>query len=277
MTPFVTQLSYLMQRTTTRFLDVFESLYLRLNRPEYVYPDPLTAVLRFSDPADQEVVGLIAAALAFGNVKTILRSVDSVLAQLPHPAADLCAADPETLPLIFHGFQHRYVRGRELTDLLVGIRRVLIERRSLGACFRECLREDDVDYAPALTRFVAALREGSPLPKNYLLPAPALGSACKRLWLYLRWMVRKDAVDPGTWAGLDPAKLVVPMDTHMHYICQRLRFTRRKTADLRTAREATDAFRKFCPEDPVRYDFALTRLGILRLDVDDWLREVKRR
>lgn len=251
-----------------------DSLYARLNRPEYVYPDPLAAVLRYSDVADQEVVGLIAAALAFGNVKTILRSVDAVLEQFPRPAADLCAADPEALLRIFHGFQHRYVRGRELTDLLAGMRRVLIERGSLGACFRQYLRDGDADYAPALIRFVAALRESSPLPKNYLLPDPALGSACKRLWLYLRWMVRKDAVDPGTWAGLDPSGLIVPLDTHMHYICQRLGFTRRKTADLRTAREVTDAFRKICPEDPVRYDFALTRLGILRMDVDDWLRGV---
>lgn len=253
----------------------FDVLYARLNRLENVYPDPLAAVLRFSDPADQELVGLIASGLAFGNVKTILRSVDAVLERFPRPAADLRAVDPEALPRMFCGFQHRYVRGRELTDLLAGMRRVIIDRGSLGACFRQYVREDDADYAPALTRFVAALRGSSPLPKNYLLPDPALGSACKRLWLYLRWMVRKDAVDPGTWTGLDTAKLIVPMDTHMHYICRRLRFTRRKTADLRAAREATTAFRRVCPDDPVRYDFALTRLGILRMDVDDWLRGVK--
>lgn len=258
-----------------RLASEFESIYARLNRLENVYPDPLAAVLRFSDPADQEVAGLIAASLAFGNVKTILRSVDAVLERLPSPAADLRAVDPAALPRMFAEFQHRYAHGRELADLLAGMRRVLIERGSLGACFRECLREDDADYAPALMRFVAALRESSPLPKNYLLPDPALGSACKRLWLYLRWMVRKDAVDPGTWTGLDTAKLIVPMDTHMHYICRRLRFTRRKTADLRAAREATTAFRHICPDDPVRYDFALTRLGILRMDVDDWLRGVQ--
>lgn len=253
----------------------FELLYARLNRIQYVYPDPLAAVLRYSDAADQEVVGLIASGLAFGNVKTILRSVDAVLDHFQHPAADLRGIDPAVLPRLFGSFQHRYVRGQELAELLAGMQRVIIQYGSLESCFRQFIREDDADYAPALARFVAALRENSPLPKNYLLPDPALGSACKRLWLYLRWMVRKDAVDPGTWAGLDTAKLIVPMDTHMHYICQRLGFTQRKTADLRAAREATTAFRRVCPDDPVRYDFALTRLGILRMDVDDWLRGVQ--
>ena len=265
-----------LSRNLEEVANALRELYARLNRAEYVHPDPLAAVLRYSEPADQEVAGLIASALAFGNVKAILRSVDTVLERFPSPAADLRAVDPASLPRLFAEFQHRYARGHELADLLASIRGVIIECGSLGACFRECGLEENADYAPALTRFVAMLRKGSAMPKNYLLPDPALGSACKRLWLYLRWMVRKDAVDPGAWTGLDPAKLIVPMDTHMHYLCQRLGFTRRKTADLRTAREVTAAFRKICPQDPVRYDFALTRLGILRMDVDDWLREAKR-
>ncbi|MFC1474950.1 TIGR02757 family protein, partial [bacterium] len=97
----------------------------------------------------------------------------------------------------------------------------------------------------------------------YLTPAPRRGSACKRMNLFLRWMVRRDDVDPGPWTDVPASKLVVPLDTHMHRISSGMGLTSRKQADLKTAIEITDAFRAISPEDPVRYDFALTRLGIL--------------
>jgi uncharacterized protein (TIGR02757 family) len=95
-----------------------------------------------------------------------------------------------------------------------------------------------------------------------LLADPRDKSACKRLNLYLRWMVRRDDVDPGGWEGVRPAQLVVPLDVHMHRIGRALGLTQRQQADCRTALEVTEAFRKISPEDPVKYDFALTRLGI---------------
>ncbi|MBW2545477.1 MAG: TIGR02757 family protein, partial [Deltaproteobacteria bacterium] len=94
------------------------------------------------------------------------------------------------------------------------------------------------------------------------VPLPAKGSACKRLNLFLRWMVRRDDVDPGGWDDIPPSKLVIPLDTHMHRICLAFGFTKRKQADMKTALEITDSFRAIVPDDPVRYDFALTRLGI---------------
>jgi len=115
---------------------------------------------------------------------------------------------------------------------------------------------------PALGRFVDELCSAAGGLDDHLLPRPERGSACKRLNLWLRWMVRRDAVDPGGWTGVSPAQLVVPLDVHMHRICRALGLTRREAADLRTAVEITDAFRSFAPDDPVRYDFALTRLGI---------------
>ncbi|MFW6062129.1 MAG: DUF2400 family protein [Planctomycetota bacterium] len=94
------------------------------------------------------------------------------------------------------------------------------------------------------------------------MPDPSRGSACKRLLLWLRWMVRRDAVDPGDWRGVPASKLVIPLDVHMHRITRLLGFTRRKQANLATAMEVTAGFARLCPADPVRYDFALTRFGI---------------
>ena len=105
------------------------------------------------------------------------------------------------------------------------------------------------------------------MKENSLLPCPEKGSACKRFHLFLRWMVRNDAVDPGGWDGISASKLIVPLDVHMHRICMRLGLTSRAQADLKTALEVTGRFRAIVPEDPVRYDFALTRIGI-RNDID---------
>ena len=118
---------------------------------------------------------------------------------------------------------------------------------------------------PALSAFADALIAAADGGCPSLVPHPAKGSACKRLHLYLRWMVRRDAVDPGGWNGVPTAKLIVPLDTHMHRIGLGLGLTARRQADMRTALEVTRGFARHAPHDPVRYDFALTRLPILGL------------
>jgi len=243
-----------------RLRTALEGVYATYHHPQYIAPDPLVPVRAFAAPADQEVVGLIAASLAFGNVKQILRSIDTVLAVFPDPARDLAALPPARIADRLAGFRHRYVDGDDMAGLLIGVQRVLADYGSLEACFRAGLQPGHASVLPALTAFAAALRGSS--PKNYLLPDPALGSACKRWCMYLRWMVRRDAIDPGPWTGIPPELLVVPLDTHMHRVSLGLGLTRRKQPGLAAALEITEAFRAICPEDPVRYDFSLTRLGI---------------
>ncbi len=245
-----------------RLSQQLEELYARFNRPEWIDPDPLAVALEYRRQADREVAALVAAALAFGGVKQIMASVRRALAAFPHPHADLLAARPEEIRRATAAFRHRYVGGEELAALLTGIRAVLEENRSLGALFARLNSPGEQDIVPALARFVRMLEAGSPLTRNYLLPDPARGSACKRLLLYLRWMVRADAVDLGLWKGVNPALLVVPLDIHMHRVCTRMGFTQRRAADLRTAREVTAAFRTLRPDDPVRYDFCLTRASM---------------
>ena len=149
--------------------------------------------------------------------------------------------------------------------MLFSAKRVIERYGSLQACFAAGLNGDDT-VLPALSSFTKELALSGGL-SNGLLPSPAGGSACKRLNLFLRWMVRRDDVDPGGWDGVPASKLIVPLDTHMHRIGLALGLTGRRQADLRTAAEITAAFRAIAPDDPVRYDFALTRLGI-RDDLD---------
>ena len=241
-----------------------ETLYRRYNRARYIAPDPLQCLAPYGDVADREIVGMVASGLAFGNVQSILRSTEVVLSRLPRPARDLDGMTRHELERLFDGFRHRYVTGVDVARMLWGIKEARARYGSLDSLFAACMQPEDETILDALGRFSEILRGGCP---NYLLPEVAKGSACKRLHLFLRWMVRHDAVDPGGWTCLTPGQLLMPMDTHSHRIARLLGLTSRNAADARAMLEVTAAFRMLRPDDPVRYDFCLTRLGI-RTDTD---------
>jgi len=170
---------------------------------------------------------------------------------------------------LFSRFKHRFTTDDDLVEMLLGAMRIVRRHGSLCNCLVDGLKDEHKTVIPALATFVEALTFGQKTRnrRNSLLPSPKLGSACKRLNLFLRWMVRRDEVDPGGWDGVPASKLLVPLDTHIHRIGLALGFTDRKCADIRCALEIANAFKRFAPEDPARYDFALTRLGI-RADSD---------
>lgn len=262
------------QPTITR--DALDALHARLNRREFVHPDPLEVLYDYPDLADREIAGFVAACLSYGRVRSIVKSVRTVLGRMPSPARFLAGASPKALREALADFKHRFATGRDLAALLLGVKRLVKRHGSLQAAFVAGLSADHDDVVPALIRFATEVREAAGGLDAHLLPCPTRGSACKRLNLFLRWMVRRDAVDPGGWDAVSPAKLLVPLDIHMHRICRALGLTRRDSADLRTAIEVTNAFKAFAPDDPVRYDFALTRLGIRpgpEADLDAFLAE----
>ncbi len=241
--------------------EALEELYGRWNRRRFVHPDPLEFLYGFSRSSDREIVGLIASCLAYGRVSQILGSVSKVLDVLgPSPSEFVLGKDLREFRELLAGFRHRFTTGDDLSKLLVGIRKALDRYGSLEDVFLDALEHTDGNFCSALTIFARRLKR-SP-EGNVPVPSPEKGSACKRLNLFLRWMVRCDEVDPGGWFRIQPSRLMVPLDTHMHRIALRMGLTRRLQADWRTAREVTEAFASLVPEDPVRYDFVLTRLGI---------------
>ena len=245
-----------------------EQLYHRYNLRQWVHPDPLEYLYDYPELKDRETVGIIASSLAYGRVAQILKSVSSVLKELgPSPYAFLKSSSNRSLHQIFCNFKHRFSTGEEVALMLIGIKRVIRQYGSLGACFSDKYNEGDETILSGLTSFVDELTNPFKGRTNSLLPLPQKGSACKKLNLFLRWMVREDRVDPGGWHKVPPSKLIIPLDTHMHRISLLLKLTNRRNANMRTAIEITRAFRKIDPDDPIRYDFALTRLGI-RKDED---------
>lgn len=245
-----------------------DRLYHKYNKREYVHPDPLEFLYNYNDIKDREIVGMVASALAYGRVGQILKSVSHVLDIMgSSPSLFLREASFKSLNIFFDGFKHRFATGAELASMLMGAKNVIGQYGSLYECFVAGLKKEDKTILPAMTLFVRKIVTVGNKSPGHLMPLPERGSGCKRMNLFLRWMVRKDDVDPGGWDEVPSSKLIIPLDTHMHRICQSLGLTRRKQANMRTALEATDAFKKIVPEDPVRYDFALTRLGI-RDDTD---------
>lgn len=234
-----------------------------------IEPDPLQLVLRFADPLDQEVAGLIAAAFAYGRADIIVANIGVVLARMkPSPFRYLRTFDAGEAAQRFAGFAHRFHKTPDLVAFLELLADVIEEHGSIGALFEKSYDGRDPDIGPSLARFVASVlpadgREDRTL--RYLLTSPEDGSACKRMNLYLRWMVRRTAPDRGLWTFVDPAKLVIPLDTHVHRIATFLGLSDRKSGDWKAARALTDNLARFNASDPVRYDFALCRLGILDL------------
>ncbi len=234
-----------------------------------IHPDPLEVVRLHRGRDDLEVAGLVAAGLAFGGVETILASVRRALAPLgPRPAEGLAAAGDRELRRALRGFRHRWVDGDDVAALLSAVRRLRADHGSLEGAF---LQGDPggPTVEGALSAFAEAVRRADPgfarRGARAFVPSPADGSACKRPLLFLRWMVRRDGVDTGAWRRVDPARLVLPLDTHVARIARALGILRRRSDDWKAALEATAALRRFDAADPVRYDFAICRLGILDL------------
>lgn len=242
--------------------EVLESLYHRFNDPAQVGLDPLSFVLKVRSPRDQEVVGLLAATLAYGNVKAIHASLDRVLSVMgPHPSEWLRSTSESDRARALPGFRHRWTSREDILGLWSAQSRLLRERGGMEACFLESIQPAE-ELRAGLIGLVRALRESGFRDRNRVLASPEDGSACKRMLMFLRWMVRSDRVDPGPWMHCSPAWLRMPVDVHIHRIARRWHLTRRKAADWKTAEEITRRFRTIAPEDPVRYDFALTRLAM---------------
>lgn len=248
--------------------DWLERLYARYHDRRFVSRDPLVAVYRYDRPADREVAGLVAALLAYGNVKAMLAGIDALLDRLGPRPAD-AVGDPAAVRAATAGFRYRVTGEADIAALLVGAGVLRGRHGSLDDSFAAHVEPDDADVLPALARWRGAFADAAGHPLTHLLPDAAKGSACKRLLLYLRWMVRRDAIDTGQWTSVGPAMLVAPVDTHLHRVAMHLGWTRRKQITLATAREVTAALRRFDPADPLRYDFALTRPGILREPLPD--------
>ena len=259
----------------TELKTVLDRLYAEFNYPDSA-TDPIHIVRRYSRDDDREVVGFVAAALAFGRVTSVIQSIERVLAIAgPRPAAYVKRFDPRRDGAAFAGVVHRWTRGPDLVALLWLLRQMIDRAGSIEGFFAEHYDAAAGDVGEALDSFstrALALdleaaygrrRTRGRLGVCYFFPRPSAGSGCKRLNLFLRWMVRRDALDLGVWSRVSPATLIVPLDTHVIRVGRCLRLTTYTSPGWPMARQITASLRALDPDDPVKYDFALCHLGMM--------------
>jgi|SRR5579863_806096 len=236
--------------------------------------DPIEFPHRYLHPQDVEVVSFISAVLAYGRVPLFKQVIETILKVLGERPAVFCAqSDPVELRNQIRAIYYRMNSGLDLACLLYFIGEVIRRYGSLGELFLAGYREEEPDLALALSRFVDRILAIDPTPiylKDHypygllqLFSSPERRSPCKRLNLFLRWMIRPaDGVDFGLWGEIPPAKLIIPLDTHIVRISRYLGLTRRRSPGWAMAREITEGLKRFDPRDPLKYDFVLCHLGI---------------
>ena len=251
-----------------------DELYTSFNYADSA-TDPIQIVRRFDRADDREVVGFLAGALAFGRVSSVLQSIERVLAVIgDRPARFIRTFDPRRDARRFDHIVHRWIRSADVVALLWLLKQMTDQAETIEGFFVEGHDRAAEDVGPALDSFsrrALALdltaAYGRRLPKRagvgYFFPRPSAGSACKRLNLFLRWMVRRDSLDLGVWSRVSPAQLVVPLDTHVIRVGRCLRLTRYTSPGWRMAQDITASLRRLDPSDPVRYDFSLCHLGMM--------------
>jgi uncharacterized protein (TIGR02757 family) len=243
---------------------------------DFLANDPLAFPRRYSGREDREVAAFLSASLAYGRAAVIRRNLEDLFGRMPKgPAAFVRDFDPERDAKRLAGFRHRFNSGEDMACLCWLLRCMMEEAGSLERFF---LSGDDPaagDIGPALSSFsrralalaVSPMYLCRKLPLTstvrYFFPSPKKGSACKRLCMFLRWVCRPDdSIDMGLWRGISTEQLIIPLDTHTARIARLLGLSNRHSPGWKMALEVTEGLRRLDPKDPVRYDFALSHLGI---------------
>jgi uncharacterized protein (TIGR02757 family) len=255
---------------------VLDRLYLDFDFSGTAERDPVEFPRSYPRPEDKEIAGFIASAFAYGNVnlfKPVVRKLLSKMGDSPHDF--IAQFDIRKHRKLFAGIKYRFNENEDIIALFYILHGVLKKYGSLEASFRKEYHEGDTDIGNALAGLIDAMLEidtGPVYSKNIkptgllqFIPSPRKGSACKRMNLYLRWMIRDRDIDFGIWKGIPKSKLVIPLDTHISRISKCLGFTSRKSQDWKMAVEITESLKKLDPEDPLKYDFALCHQGISKV------------
>lgn len=255
-------------RSTHALSGPLERLYREFDYEARLGRDAIQYPLRYADPHDRELVALLTACLAYGRVDLFGRALERVLAVMnPSPFAFVAGFDAARDAGVFAGFYYRFNRPSDLVAFCVAARDVLARHGTLEKAWAAGDPDDAAPLGPALERFArqfldADLRHVFPTGRisrgyRHLFPLPSVGGPCKRLMLFLRWMVRRETPDFGLWASISPSRLLIPVDTHVENMARAIGLTRRRSRNWKMAEEITATLALLDPADPVKYDFAL--------------------
>jgi uncharacterized protein (TIGR02757 family) len=247
--------------------DILERYFALCHRPEFVEDDPISIPHRFSLKQDIEIMGFFAAILSWGQRVTVINNCRKLAAWMDDSPHDFILHHQETDLLRFEKFVHRTFNSTDLLGLLAFFRQYYSQHESLETAFSGGMSPNELNVGPGIQHFhdLVMQSETTAGRTKKHLPAPSGKSTCKRINMYLRWMVRQDdaGIDFGIWQGIQPSQLICPLDVHVERHARRLGLIERKNTDWQTALELTDCLRIIDPHDPVRFDFALFGMGIM--------------
>ena len=244
--------------------DLLEHLHDKYNRQEFIEPDPISIPHSFSDKADREISGFLAATIAWGNRKAIVKSARRMMQYMDYAPADFVnnASDRELATL--QTYVHRTFNGQDFTDFVLGIRYITERWGGIGAFFEKnyAATQDLAQVISLFRKEFFACDHNSHCEKH--LSSIDKGAACKRINMYLRWFVRHDnrGVDFGLWRTIPMSALYLPLDIHTGNMGRALGLLTRKQSDWKATEEITRSLREFNAEDPVKYDYSLFGAGI---------------
>lgn len=238
-----------------------------------ISPDPLQFLHFYKDEKDIEVFGFLASVFAYGNVKQINNTLERIRTIVKNKPYNYVVEFAPKNYKDFNGLKHRFYTGEDILNLFLVLKSALQIHGSLKNLFLSFYNSQEPNLKNAIAKFSKSLieilqlirgKENVSTGVKFMFPFPEKGSACKRMNLFLRWMVRKDELDFGIWSEIPPNKLVIPVDTHIARISKALKLTSRKNVSWKMAEEITENLKRFDPDDPVKYDFALCHIGMRR-------------
>lgn len=250
-----------------------DNLVRKFENPEFIKDDPVQFPHEYEGSLDKEISGFLSSVFAFGNRKKIIENLELIHEIInPDPFEFVINFEMDRDAKLLSGFKYRFYQEREVVYLIYSLSQVLKKYGSLENAFMQGYSDEHSNVKEGLIAFVNLFRENLPdseyRTENYLktfyqlVPSPDKCSACKRLNLFLKWMVREGPVDLCVWTGVPTSKLVIPLDTHVSQISRQWGLTDRKTDDWRTAVEITENLKLFDADDPVKYDFAIFGTGV---------------
>ena len=239
----------------------------RYNRPDFIPDDPICIPHQFTRLQDIEIAGFWVAMLAWGQRKTIINKANDLLDRMDRAPYDFILNHQEQDRVRFQDYVHRTFQPLDALYFLELLQTHYRQHRSLETAFTQSLAPNAETIETALRGFheyFFGLPEAPQRTRKHVA-TPARNSTCKRLNMFLRWMVRQDdrGVDFGLWKQIKPSQLLMPLDVHVDRVARRLGLIDRKQRDWKTVLELSNHLRQYAPEDPVKYDFALFSIGVL--------------
>lgn len=251
----------------TLLAEFLKAKVAQYNQPSFIAADPVSIPHLFSKQQDIEIAGFFAAIFAWGNRATIINKSKELLALMDNAPLDFCLNAGENKLKRLLAFKHRTFTATDLLYFVEFFKFHYTQYNSLETAFTLQLQPGDETVENALNGFYQYFFSLPDVPARTRkhIASPAKNSSCKRLNMFLRWMVRNDnnGVDMGIWKKISPAQLVCPLDLHVVRVARHFNLISRKQADWSAALELTTYLRTLDARDPVKYDFALFALGVM--------------